>query len=278
MSSNFGFRLTFRRLRASASPRIASSAIQAWKADWFPAACPNFENRRGVGHCNGFGGVCKVWECSGREMCGEQCAKNCVVLKPDNEVIREPPPELRVSLEILRQLQDRVVATSRAEDIVTPLLAFAEESACLGLSGRPMEILAAARIHEWLFERYGDLRRFPLPRGRVNLTRESELLWKLILTEWLTAELLTKLTAGDALLLVRPKGRGLIERLAQDPLALLDDFLLSLEGADEDQFGDTANWKLLWSEQMEPVIGWCLKNGYPVDFTRASLDEELKAV
>ena len=262
-------RLSFRRLRASTSPKLAPKAVSRWKNEWLPSACPKFENHDGIGYCSVASGVCKVWECSAREPCSQECATQCMVLAPDLELIHDPPSEFDSAMETLELLENELASRLEPESVVRSLLGFAEECVCLAISGRPIEAIVAVQIHQWLHARYGDLRSFPSPTKSSGLDPQVEPLWKCMLAHWELKGMRDKLAEGDGVLVVRPEGRKLIETLPENPLAFVEEYLAKSEVQQE------ASFKLLWSSQMEPVVRWCHVNEYPVDFRGASLDEEL---
>src|ERR1051325_7530477 len=202
LSQDFGFKLSFRRLRVSAWPRIARADVSDLKSTWLPSACSNFSNRGGIGHCNALDAVCSVWSCEANEVCGEFCAKSCVVFERDIEVVRRPPEPMVGALADLQELRAEFCRTTSPNDVVSGLLSLAAVWTSLGIAGHLSEILSTIRIHQWLFEQYGDLRLFSIPSGKPTVSPAVLQIWQTILADWDLSESIEKLKLGDAVLVL----------------------------------------------------------------------------
>src|ERR1051325_9225553 len=180
----------------------------------------------------------------------------------------------------LQELRAEFCRTTSPNDVVSGLLSLAEVWTSLGIAGHLSEILSTIRIHQWLFEQYGDLRLFSIPSGKPTVSPAVLQIWQTILADWDLSDSIEKLKLGDAVLVLTAEGRELLNRLSDDPLALLKYRWEQMEDleAREQPPTHSSTWKLFWSVQMEPVIRWSMANQYKVDLREVSLDDELKRI
>jgi len=252
-------------LKSSVRPSKMVHSERKNNLDILKKICSNFKIDDGIGICNKSNLICRAWECNELKNCKNECVLNCPINNEGTIYISEVPKAYTSSIENCKKEMDLLVDTLEKEEVISYLTANLERCAAEALTTSPSELISIMIIRNWMFQKYGDLRKYNL---NFKYTNEAELykLWNYLIQIQILDENISMLKNGDAVLVFTPKGYEEFKESPKDPLYDIKNIIKKLKEYEKNPerakeiFTRERCKSKFWTYKMKDVIKWCMHN------------------
>lgn len=253
------------KLKSAVRPLKILHSKREKNAQILKKLCPYFKNMDGIGICKKFNVICRSWECDFLERCKSKCIENCPANAEEAKSINGVPNELKKALKVCNERIEKLKNELEPDEIISYLTDSLEMCAAEALTTSPSELISIVKIREWMYSNFGDLIDYNFICEIKEKAKYNEL-WHFLIERLILEENISIYENGDAILIITPKGRDELQKIAEDPLYKHKELTQKiLEYRKNPEKGDEIFMRehcqnQFWSHKMKKVIKWCMVN------------------
>lgn len=257
--------LDLRELRSASINPMRTLERLKQNATLLSKSCSHFKSVDHIGICSIHQVVCPSWTCEYLEGCMPICSDSCLLKIKSTRRYDRPPKEMTKALSEAEARLTTLVNAIEPSDVYGFLVHRCEELIPLAFTKTPLEFQFIMFLRGYLYNQYGDLTQYRIPRSPPDNTRLSEL-WDLMMTIFVLKRDIEPMKNGDVSLFLAQTGQKMLRKLRKNPLHTVRFMKRRLAFFDSASIEEIPKpgyiSKSVWTLRMAPVLRWCFQNEF----------------